>query len=116
MPTIGVDFKIRTIDVDGKGMAWTNLWMTDQVARYNPADGKWTLFDLPTLAITRHGRFAEWEQHVLTRCVTVATAFAALLAGSLAVAAASLAVVVWLLTRGDPLYGYFSLFIIQQTL
>lgn len=30
----------------------------------------------------------------------------------LAVAAASLAVVVWLLTRGDPLYAYFSLFII----
>ena len=30
----------------------------------------------------------------------------------LAVAAASLAVIVWLLTRGDPLYGYFSLFII----
>ena len=22
--------------------------MTDQIARYNPADNKWTLFDLPT--------------------------------------------------------------------
>jgi streptogramin lyase len=36
------------VHVDGKGAAWTNMWMTDQVARYNPADGKWTLFDLPT--------------------------------------------------------------------
>ncbi len=36
------------VHVDSKGAAWTNLWMTDQVARYSPADGKWTLFDLPT--------------------------------------------------------------------
>ena len=36
------------VHVDSKGVAWTNLWMTDQVARYSPADGKWTLFDLPT--------------------------------------------------------------------
>ena len=24
------------------------MWMTDQVARYNPTENKWTLFDLPT--------------------------------------------------------------------
>ena len=36
------------VHVDSKGAAWTNLWMTDQIARYNPADNKWTLFDLPT--------------------------------------------------------------------
>ncbi len=35
------------VHVDNSGAAWTNLWMTDQVARYNPAEGKWTLFDLP---------------------------------------------------------------------
>jgi streptogramin lyase len=36
------------VHVDSKGAAWTNMWMTDQVARYTPADGKWTLFDMPT--------------------------------------------------------------------
>ncbi len=36
------------VHVDSKGAAWTNLWMTDQIARYNPADNQWTLFDLPT--------------------------------------------------------------------
>ena len=36
------------VHVDSKGAAWTNMWMTDQVARYNPTDNKWTLFDLPT--------------------------------------------------------------------
>ena len=36
------------VHVDSKGAAWTNMWMTDQVARYNPTENKWTLFDLPT--------------------------------------------------------------------
>jgi streptogramin lyase len=36
------------VNVDSKHNAWTNLWMTDQVARYNPASKNWTLFDLPT--------------------------------------------------------------------
>jgi streptogramin lyase len=36
------------VAVDSNHNAWTNLWMTDQVARYDPAAGKWTLFDLPT--------------------------------------------------------------------
>ena len=36
------------VAVDGKHDAWTNLWMTDQIARFDPAANKWTLFDLPT--------------------------------------------------------------------
>jgi streptogramin lyase len=36
------------VNVDSKHNAWTNLWMTDQVARLNPATKAWTLFDLPT--------------------------------------------------------------------
>jgi streptogramin lyase len=36
------------VAVDKGHNAWTNLWMTDQVARYDPARGTWTLFDLPT--------------------------------------------------------------------
>jgi streptogramin lyase len=27
---------------------WAPLWTTDQIAKYDPAAGKWTLFDLPT--------------------------------------------------------------------
>jgi streptogramin lyase len=34
--------------VDSNHNAWTNLWMTDQVARYDPSTSKWTVFDLPT--------------------------------------------------------------------
>ena len=34
--------------VDSNHNAWTNLWMTDQVARYDPGTAKWTVFDLPT--------------------------------------------------------------------
>jgi streptogramin lyase len=36
------------VAVDSQHNAWTNLWMTDQVARYNPRTKSWTLFDLPT--------------------------------------------------------------------
>ena len=36
------------IAVDKTHGAWTNLWSTDQVTRYDPATDKWTLFDLPT--------------------------------------------------------------------
>jgi len=36
------------VAVDQKHNAWTNLWASDQVARYDPASGQWTLFDLPT--------------------------------------------------------------------
>jgi streptogramin lyase len=27
---------------------WASLWTTDQIAKYEPATGKWTMFDLPT--------------------------------------------------------------------
>jgi streptogramin lyase len=36
------------VHVDRNHNAWTNLWMTDRVARYDPAAGTWTVFDLPT--------------------------------------------------------------------
>ena len=36
------------VAVDRNHNAWTNLWASDQVARYDPASGQWTLFDLPT--------------------------------------------------------------------
>ena len=36
------------IAVDSKHNAWTNLWSTDKVTKYDPATNKWTLFDLPT--------------------------------------------------------------------
>ncbi len=36
------------VAVDNSHAAWTNLWSTDQVAKYDPASGKWTLYDLPS--------------------------------------------------------------------
>jgi streptogramin lyase len=36
------------VAVDRNHNAWTNLWGSDQIARYDPAGGQWTLFDLPT--------------------------------------------------------------------
>jgi streptogramin lyase len=36
------------VAVDRNHNAWTNLWGSDQIARYDPASGQWTLFDLPT--------------------------------------------------------------------
>jgi streptogramin lyase len=36
------------VAVDRNHNAWTNLWASDQVARYDPATDAWTLFDLPT--------------------------------------------------------------------
>lgn len=35
------------VAVDSHHNAWTNLWSTDMVAKYDPSAGKWTLFDLP---------------------------------------------------------------------
>src|SRR5262249_6308201 len=32
------------VHVDRTHNAWTNLWMTDQIARYEPMGGRWTLF------------------------------------------------------------------------
>jgi streptogramin lyase len=36
------------VAVDSNHNAWTNLWSTDKVAKYDPAANKWTLFELPT--------------------------------------------------------------------
>jgi streptogramin lyase len=36
------------VNVDTRHNAWTNLWMTDQVAKYDPSAKQWTLFNLPT--------------------------------------------------------------------
>jgi streptogramin lyase len=36
------------VAVDSHHNAWTNLWSTDAIAKYDPAAKKWTLFDLPT--------------------------------------------------------------------
>jgi streptogramin lyase len=36
------------VAVDKGHNVWTNLWSTDQVAKFNPATSKWTTFDLPT--------------------------------------------------------------------
>jgi streptogramin lyase len=35
------------VAVDKDHNAWTNLWSTDVVAKYDPSNSKWTLFDLP---------------------------------------------------------------------
>jgi virginiamycin B lyase len=36
------------VAVDAGHNVWTNLWSTDQIAKYDPATSKWTTFDLPT--------------------------------------------------------------------
>ena len=36
------------VAVDKDHNAWTNMWNTDSVARYNPATKTWTIFDLPS--------------------------------------------------------------------
>src|SRR5262245_40571782 len=36
------------IAVDSTHAAWTNMWTTDRVARYSPASGQWTFFELPS--------------------------------------------------------------------
>ena len=36
------------VAVDSQHNAWTNLWTTDQIMRYNPEKKEWTAFDLPT--------------------------------------------------------------------
>jgi streptogramin lyase len=37
------------IAVDSRHNAWLNIWMTDQVLKYDPAANSFTAFDLPTL-------------------------------------------------------------------
>jgi hypothetical protein len=36
------------VAVDKDHGVWTNLWSTDQVAKFDTATSKWTTFDLPT--------------------------------------------------------------------
>ncbi|MEA2985136.1 MAG: hypothetical protein QOD94_1390 [Alphaproteobacteria bacterium] len=36
------------VAVDNGHNVWTNLWSTDQIAKFDPASSKWTIFDLPT--------------------------------------------------------------------
>jgi hypothetical protein len=34
--------------VDRNHNVWAPMWTTDQIAKYDPAAAKWTLYDLPT--------------------------------------------------------------------
>ncbi|MGA8819371.1 MAG: hypothetical protein WB624_18930, partial [Xanthobacteraceae bacterium] len=36
------------VAVDKNHDAWTNLWGADRIMRYDPSNGNWTAFDLPT--------------------------------------------------------------------
>ncbi len=36
------------VAIDKGHNVWTNLWSTDQIAKYDSIAGKWTIFDLPT--------------------------------------------------------------------
>jgi virginiamycin B lyase len=36
------------VAVDKGHNVWTNLWSTDQIAKFDPSTSKWTIFDLPT--------------------------------------------------------------------
>jgi streptogramin lyase len=50
------------ISVDKGHNIWTNLWSTDKVAKYDPSNEQWTLFDLPTRGTeSRHISLLERE-------------------------------------------------------
>jgi streptogramin lyase len=36
------------IGVDSSHRAWTNMWATDRIARFDPASKQWTFFELPS--------------------------------------------------------------------
>ncbi len=36
------------VTVDSKHGAWTNMWSTDRITKYDPESGKWTVYDLPS--------------------------------------------------------------------
>ena len=36
------------ITVDSQHNAWTNMWSTDKITKYDPAANKWTVYDLPS--------------------------------------------------------------------
>jgi streptogramin lyase len=35
------------VAVDSQHNAWTNLWTTDKLGKYDPSTGRWTLYDIP---------------------------------------------------------------------
>jgi len=52
METTIVPFPDKTmqayhITVDQNHNVWGNLWTSDQIVRFDPANNKWTMFDLP---------------------------------------------------------------------
>ena len=36
------------VTVDSKHGAWTNMWSTDRITKYDPESGQWTVYDLPS--------------------------------------------------------------------
>ena len=43
------------VTIDTGHNVWTKLWSTDAIAKYNPANSQWTVFDLPSRGTeTRH--------------------------------------------------------------
>lgn len=36
------------VAVDRNHNAWTNMWTTDQIAKYDPSSSQWSFYDLPT--------------------------------------------------------------------
>jgi streptogramin lyase len=36
------------VAIDSGHNVWTHLWSSDLITKYDPAAGKWTLFDMPT--------------------------------------------------------------------
>jgi len=50
------------IDVDKNHNVWGNLWTSDQIAKYDPASNKWTMFELPVRGTEiRHVSLMEHE-------------------------------------------------------
>jgi streptogramin lyase len=57
------------VAVDSKHNAWTNLWTTDKIGKYDPSAGKWTLYDLP--ARGTEARYISLREHDGTTDVVV---------------------------------------------
>jgi streptogramin lyase len=51
------------ISVDKNHNVWTNLWSTDQIAKFDPSTSNWTIFNLPTRGTeSRHISLLENER------------------------------------------------------
>ncbi len=48
IPFPNASYQPYHIAVDQRHNVWGNLWTADRITRYDPADGQWTMFDLPT--------------------------------------------------------------------